>query len=347
MKAMRSIDVRSLVRGVTPAALAVVRCATLAALVVCLSDCASSDDAASEPRDAGQAAMSDVVVQDAAVLDSAMADTPDSQVARDATRGEADVPATPSDASVADVRTDTVVESGTAVPSDASSAVASACSARSGMRACQEFETFAAGPLPSSGIWSAQVNGEGTVLIDDSTPAHSGRHSLRVHGAGFSTFAVFHDASVLPSADQRFYLRAFVRLAEAMSAGHNTFVIADQFAKPGEGNAARIGEMNAMLMMTVGGDSHGALSHDNYYSDHMLGVQFAPNRWTCLELLFDAAHPEIDVWVDGVNVPDMHKTTWPVDNYDALRFGFEKYAGPVSDVWYDDVAVGSERIGCQ
>ena len=43
----------------------------------------------------------------------------------------------------------------------------------------------------------------------------------------------------------------------------------------------------------------------------------------------------------------MHHTDYPLDNYDNLRFGFEKYAGPALEAWYDDIAVGSERIGCQ
>ena len=42
----------------------------------------------------------------------------------------------------------------------------------------------------------------------------------------------------------------------------------------------------------------------------------------------------------------MHPTNIAQDAYDALRFGFEKYAGPVSDIWYDDIAIGTERVGC-
>ena len=35
-----------------------------------------------------------------------------------------------------------------------------------------------------------------------------------------------------------------------------------------------------------------------------------------------------------------------LDGYDTVRFGFEKYAGPGLDIWYDDIADGTERIGC-
>jgi len=137
-----------------------------------------------------------------------------------------------------------------------------------------------------------------------------------------------------------------MRLSRAMAGGHNTFIIADPYAMQGTGNNLRIGEMNAMLMYTIMGDGHGALSNQNFYNDGKPGVAFAPSTWVCLEVLIDHARPEIDVWVDGVEVPDLHHTDWALDSYDSLRFGFEKYAGPAIDIWYDDIAIGTERIGC-
>ncbi len=219
------------------------------------------------------------------------------------------------------------------------------CHARPGLLACDDFESATLGGVPG-GAWSAAVVGAGTVAVDDSVPAHSGSKAVHVHGADFQTLLVYHDAAVLPQASGRFYVRAFVRLAEAMVDGHNTFVIADLFATPGTGNALRLGEQNGMLMMTVGGDAHGYLSNQNYYNDHKPGVVFKAADYSCLELLLDSPHTEIQVWVDGVDVPDLHVSNLAHENYDALRFGFEKYAGPVSDVWYDDIAFGSEPIGC-
>ncbi len=52
------------------------------------------------------------------------------------------------------------------------------------------------------------------------------------------------------------------------------------------------------------------------------------------------------MWVNGTEVPDLHSTAWKIDAYDYLRFGFEKYAGPASDLWYDDIAIGTQPIGC-
>lgn len=221
----------------------------------------------------------------------------------------------------------------------------SPCHARSGLLACDDFEAATPGAVPAS-PWSTAINGDGTVTVDASSPAHSGTKSVHVHGTGFQTLLVYHDAATLPQASGRFYVRAFLRLAEALTPGHNTFVLADTFAAPGAGNTLRLGEQNSMLMMTVGGDAHGYLSNQNYYTDHLPGVAFKVAAYSCLELLLDAPHTEIEVWVDGMDIPDLHVTDLAHENYDALRFGFEKYAGPESDIWYDDIALGTERIGC-
>lgn len=219
------------------------------------------------------------------------------------------------------------------------------CSERPGLLFCEGFENVADGALPDDPRWTSTIIGEGTLGVD-ATLGHTGDKSLLVHGVSFQTLLTFHDASILPPASGRLFVRAFVRLAEPMTGGHNTFIIADTAAAPGQGNAARVGEMAEMLMMTVTGDTHGALSNDNHYTDGLPGVVFPPDEFVCLELLFDSTAQEINTWVGGVEVPDLHRTDWPVDPYDALRFGFEQYAGPASDIWYDDIAIGTEPIGC-
>jgi hypothetical protein len=225
---------------------------------------------------------------------------------------------------------------------------ANPCSTRTGLRFCDTFESKTVGAFTAAAPWVLQA-GAGAITIDGTTPAHSGTKSVHVHAADtdFDTLFVVHDSTILPAPNGRFFLRAYLRLSRAMAGGHNSYIIADPFAMQGTGNNLRIGEMNAMLMYTIMGDGHGALSNQNFYNDGKPGVAFAPSTWVCLEVLIDRAKPEIDFWVDGVEVPDLHHTDWALDNYDSIRFGFEKYAGPAIDIWYDDIAIGTERIGCQ
>jgi len=247
-------------------------------------------------------------------------------------------------------------------PGDGSSgtggAVGNPCSSRAGLLFCDDFEAWPTGSPPGGTRWTTQ-SATGAVTVDSSSasaPAHSGSRSVHFvpTSDSFQTFLVFHDPATLPVSGGKFFLRFFVRLAAGMTGGHNTFMTADLFANAGAGNAVRVGEQNHMLMMTVAGDAHAYLSNQSFYNDGKPGVVFAAGAWTCFEMSFDPASTTLDVWVNGAEVPDMHPTNIPLDTYDALRFGFEKYAGldadagaATLDLWYDDVAIGTQRIGCQ
>src|SRR5207237_5090439 len=128
--------------------------------------------------------------------------------------------------------------------------------------------------LATAAPWTPQIIGSGTLTVD-ATTAHSGGKSLHVHAGGddYDTLLAFHDAAVLPAPSGRFYLRVFLRLGRVMAAGHNSFIVAESSsASSGGGNNLRIGEDDGMLMYTVMGDAHGALSNGSYYPDHQVGV---------------------------------------------------------------------------
>ena len=53
------------------------------------------------------------------------------------------------------------------------------------------------------------------------------------------------------------------------------------------------------------------------------------------------------MWLEDQAIPDLSRTDWQQETFDVVRFGFERYAGPDSQVWYDDVVVGMQKIGCR
>ena len=224
---------------------------------------------------------------------------------------------------------------------------ASHCGARPGMVFCDDFEADAAGAPPAP--WTTTEGTATQVTVDGTNPANSGSKSVHVQPGSndYDTFLALHDTAVLPVSGGKLYLRFFIRLAQPMTAQHNTFVRADLFAAQGNGNNLLFSEDNQMIMESIGGDGQSAMSNNAYYSDgNMIGAHFTQGQWACVELLLDHTTPAIDVWVNGAEVPDLHSTAWKIDAYDYLRFGFEKYAGPASDLWYDDIAFGTQPIGC-
>ena len=226
------------------------------------------------------------------------------------------------------------------------SSSASRCGARAGMVFCDDFEADAPGAPPAP--WATEGTA-GEVTIDGTNPANSGSKSVHVQPGSndYDTFLALHGTASLPVSGGKLYLRFFIRLAQPMTAQHNTFVRADLYAAPGNGNNLLFSEDNQMIMESIGGDGQSAMSNNAYYSDgNMIGAHFDQGQWACVEILLDHNTPAIDVWVDGVEVPDLYSTAWKIDAYDYLRFGFEKYAGPASDIWYDDIAFGTQPIGC-
>jgi hypothetical protein len=223
---------------------------------------------------------------------------------------------------------------------------ASHCGARPGMVFCDDFEADAPGAPPAP--WTSE-GADAEVTVDGTDPAASGSKSVHVQPSSndYDTFLALHGTTALPVSGGKLYLRFFIRLAQPMTAQHNTFVRADLYAAPGNGNNLLFSEDNQMIMESIGGDGQSAMSNNAYYSDgNMIGAHFDQGQWACVEILLDHTTPAIDVWVNSVEVPDLHSTAWKIDAYDYLRFGFEKYAGPASDLWYDDIAFGTQPIGC-
>jgi tellurite resistance-related uncharacterized protein len=210
---------------------------------------------------------------------------------------------------------------------------------------CEDFESMQSGAVPGAPRWSTAFNGMATITVDGTTPAHSGSRSVRVKTSGsYQAFLVLSNAVTFPA---RTYFRTFIRLGAPMTSGHNTYFKAGAAATSSSDHETRVGVMNAMLMINQPASDRGALSNQKYYTDgNKPGVVFAPQTWVCVEVLADPAHSEIDVWVDGKEVPDLHLADWQQDPVQALRFGFEKYAGPDAEIWYDDIAVSAQPIGC-
>ena len=86
----------------------------------------------------------------------------------------------------------------------------------------------------------------------------------------------------------------------------------------------------------------------------------ATSRWLCVELEVDGAAGTIHTWVDGapveglvedgtatpdVDAPWLSKSGWRPALSD-FRLGWESYGGQTSTLWFDDVALGAQRIGC-
>jgi hypothetical protein len=138
-----------------------------------------------------------------------------------------------------------------------------------------------------------------------------------------------------------------MRLAAPMTGGHNTYFIAGLAAQQGAPYETRFGVMNEMVMINQPSGDRGFLSNQNFYNDHLPGAKLAVNDWSCVEVFFDPPNSTINVWLNDMPIPDLGRTDWQQAAFDVVRFGFERYAGPDAEIWYDDIAIGTQQLGCR
>jgi hypothetical protein len=69
--------------------------------------------------------------------------------------------------------------------------------------------------------------------------------------------------------------------------------------------------------------------------------------WSCVEMFYDDGNHEIRVWLDDTEISALHATGWTGSGLDqlAVRASTES-PGPDVDLWYDEIAMDTQRIGC-
>ncbi|HYS35079.1 MAG TPA: cellulose-binding domain-containing protein [Pseudonocardiaceae bacterium] len=237
--------------------------------------------------------------------------------------------------------------------------VGSGCTAGSAIF-CDGFDDQA-GATPS-GRWSVATpncSGTGTASIDG-TVAHTGSKSLKIVGTdGFCNHVFAADPTDPPAAAPTWFVRFWIRHTTALPTGHVTFLAMNNSAA---GNTdLRLGGQNGALMWNRQSDD--ATLPDQSPAGVAQSVPLPVNTWTCVEFSVSGATGQIQTWVDGTAVPGLTEDGVPTQNVDDqwlagsgaswrpnltdLKLGWESYGGGGPDnLWFDDVALGTSRIGC-
>ncbi|WP_377268502.1 cellulose-binding domain-containing protein [Peterkaempfera sp. SMS 1(5)a] len=221
---------------------------------------------------------------------------------------------------------------------------------------CSGFEDQT-GTVPT-GDWQVvtpDCQGSGTAAIDTSV-AYSGTRSLRIDGhAGYCNHVFVGTTKDVSSIGPVLYARMRVRHTTALPSAHVTSItMAD--ANDG-GKDLRIGGQN------------NALQWNRQSDDATLPVQspagvaqstpLPTGRWVCLRFQIDTTKQSMSTYLDDTEVPGLHLDGTPTQDIDnqwlsrttaprptTFRLGWESYGSGDDTLWFDDVAVGSQPIGC-
>jgi hypothetical protein len=226
---------------------------------------------------------------------------------------------------------------------------------------CENFDALASGARPGA-PWAVNEN-NGSVRVSTER-AFSGTNSLHCTGnAGqfAQAYITTQGAPLFPAAAAGMYGRVMLWVRDNPAGSiHWTFVTAEGPSAGGDYTAFyRIGgQLDGRLMA-----NYWTEGNDTDCWDHSATVMPAGDAggWSCLEWKYETATDELQFWLDGQPLDDMHivgrgegciahdlNDIWEAPAaFDTLRLGWEHVANTNQrDVWLDDIAVGASRIGC-
>ena len=235
-----------------------------------------------------------------------------------------------------------------------------------GRTICEDFENMALGSEPKAPYTVHKNNGSVTV---DSTHVHSGKQALKVSvtattpdSTSRQAMLAVTGAPLLPLSNDSLYGRFMIytdRIPD--STVHWTIAHGD-------------GPHDATTSATYNYGGMGGLMA-NYYRNTTPNPtdcwqsnkqQFPTGKWTCVAFHFDGPNNEMQFWIDGTEITDVHvlgntKTdqTCTVKGVDGkwyaptpfknITVGWESYQHDVAgahDAWIDDVILDESPIAC-
>jgi hypothetical protein len=234
---------------------------------------------------------------------------------------------------------------------------------------CDDFEDDAAGQFPGA-PWQNQTGSGATVRVDG-LQAFSGDQAAHVNAPPNGAyrrgyFSLGQQSGIFPAASREMFGRAMMFLdATPNAVVHWTIIQAEGRAADGTHDAYYRygGQQQGGAGLMANYETNMGVSTDCYsHSSTRMPVQ----RWACVEWHFDAQNNEMQLWLDGTEITDMHVVDRPTSAgagclgndvggewlappaFTTLHLGWESYQTSSNDrnLWVDDVAIATERVGC-
>jgi hypothetical protein len=223
-------------------------------------------------------------------------------------------------------------------------------------------ENFESGKIDPA-VWDTRVAGTSTIAVEPAEGAH-GKYALHVHypemASGSYAFVV---ATHLPATvEKHFFGRAYMKITSSVTPGHNPLIFAGE---PGW-QLSKFEEIGLYRLHWMPSFQENKSARDQGRGEVTFRSDVAPplDQWFLLEWEMSDDPAFETLWVNGEVVPntmngekvDTVKYTWPkgsdktsniVGGFKEFGFGARVWGSPMTafDVYYDDIAIGTSRIG--
>jgi len=244
--------------------------------------------------------------------------------------------------------------------------VASACPATALF--CDDFEDDALGQFPGA-PWQNQTGSGATVRVDG-VQAFSGTHAVHVNSPAGAYrrgyFSLQNGSGIFPGASREMFGREMLWLDATPNATvHWTIIQAEGRAANGTHDAYYRygGQQQGGAGFMANYETNMGVSTDCYSHS---ATRIPTQTWACVEWRFAVATNEMQIWLNGRELTDLHVIDRPTTAgsgclgngvngqwlappaFTTLHLGWEQYQQHSNDtnLWVDDVVISTERIGC-
>jgi hypothetical protein len=187
--------------------------------------------------------------------------------------------------------------------------------------------------------WMIDSQTTANTIEVSSTQHHSGMNAVHIkYGTG--AMANYVDAAKgFPFTNDSFWGRVWMYAMTGTEMGHHVYIE----AQSGPTNKSGVRVLNTQ---------RAALVATNLQVGDKSGISAVPmpqGKWSCFEWHITASGGKgaVNLYLDGTEVPGTALTNVDIPHVDKTRLGIQRYGpGTAGELWYDDYAVGAERIGC-
>jgi hypothetical protein len=205
-------------------------------------------------------------------------------------------------------------------------------------------EDFESGTLDPT-VWTQQVTGDNILTVQSDKVAH-GKYALHVScpTPAQRTLALIFAKNLPAALAHHLFGRAYVYITPVVPDRHTIFLTIGTTGFP-QSKYQEVATAHGLFQVTY-------IDRADANEDYHAGDPVPLGRWFLLEWEFNDQPDHATVWVDGQQVldtPFVYKTvgTDLVGGFTDLSLGFRlRGAAPVPfDIYYDDIALDTHRIG--
>jgi hypothetical protein len=200
---------------------------------------------------------------------------------------------------------------------------------------CSGFESgFPAG--------TANIVGGGQVpdaFALDTSQSNSGAQALLLPPQPNSRF--IYRVLAVPVPTQQFWARMFIRTDVAFGSSNSH----ESLFAPSTGDLTQDNNNEGTRIELSEQFGYMLLNVSDTTPEPAVRRQLAANEWHCVEARYDGDAGEVEIFANGEQFINDSAALFQRD-FQTFRLGYMQFNGTVRSVWYDDVILSPNRVGC-